>query len=92
MPLVKVGVRVLYNYSIDDMRPIDALNGNTVPILFIHGEADTTVPPQNARELYERAQGKRELHYIAGADHAESVLVAPKEYHETVSSFLETIK
>ncbi len=92
VPLVKVGVRVLYNYSIDDMRPIDALNGNTVPILFIHGEADTTVPPQNARELYERAQGKRELHYVAGADHAESVLVAPKEYHETVSSFLETIK
>ena len=91
VPLVKTGVRVLYGYSIDDMRPIEALDGNTVPILFIHGDADTTVPPQNARELYEKAQGIRELHYVAGADHAESVLVAPKEYNEVVASFLDAV-
>ena len=72
------------------MRPIDALDGNKAPILFIHGDADATVPPQNARELYERARGARELHYVAGADHAESVLVAPDEYREVVASFLET--
>ena len=92
VPLVNVGVRVLYGYSFDDMRPIEALDGNTVPILFIHGEADTTVPPQDARELYERAQGIRELHYVANADHAESVLVAPEEYRKTVASFLESVK
>ncbi len=92
VPLVNVGVRVLYGYSFDDMRPIEALSGNTVPVLFIHGEADTTVPPQDARELYERAQGARELHYVAGADHAESVLVAPEEYREFVASFLEAVK
>ena len=90
VPLVKVGVRVLYGYSIDDMRPIEALDGNTVPILFVQGDADTTVPPQSARELYERAKGKRELHYVSGADHAESVLVAPQEYREAVSSFLSS--
>ena len=89
VPLVNIGVRILYGYSIYDMRPIDALDGNAVPVLFIHGDADATVPPQSARELYERAQGKRELHYVVGADHAESVLVAPDEYREVVSSFLE---
>ena len=92
VPLVNVGVRILYGYSIYDMRPIEALDGNTVPILFIHGDADNTVPRENARELFESAQGKRELHYVAGADHAESVLVAPEEYREVVSSFLETAK
>ena len=90
--LANVGIRILYGYSIDDMKPIEALDGNTVPILFIHGEADTTVPPENAQRLYERAQGKRELRYFAGADHAESVLVAPEEYRKVVSSFLETVK
>ena len=69
-----------------------ALDGNTVPILFVHGDADATVPPESARELYERAQGTRELHYVAGADHAESVLVAPDEYREAVTSFLETAR
>ena len=88
VPLVNVGIRVLYGYSIYDMRPIDALDGNAVPILFMQGDADTTVPPQSARDLYERATGVRELHYIAGADHAESILVAPDEYRETVTAFL----
>lgn len=86
-----VGIRVLYGYSIDDMRPIDRLDGNTVPILFVQGDADNTVPPQSARELYDRAAGMRELHYVAGADHAESVLVAPEEYRATVAAFLERI-
>lgn len=92
VPLVNLGIRVLYGYSIYDMRPIDALEDNTVPILFIHGDADATVPPQNARELYERAQGTRDLHYVAGADHAASVLVAPDEYRAVVTSFLEKVK
>lgn len=92
VPLVNVGVRILYGYSIYDMRPIEALDNNTVPILFIHGDADATVPPQNARELYERAHGTREIHYVAGADHAESVLVAPDEYREVVASFLEAAR
>lgn len=92
VPLADIGIRILYGYSINDMRPIVALNGNTVPILFIHGDADTTVPPESARNLYEATKGKSELHYVAGADHAESVLVAPNEYREVVSSFLGTVK
>lgn len=86
--LAKVGVRILYGYSLDDMRPIDKLDDNTVPILFMHGDADNTVPPECARQLYDRAKGKRELHYIVGADHAESVIKAPEEYKQTVAAFL----
>lgn len=91
VPLTGIGIRVLYGYTLDSMRPIDALDGNTVPILFIHGEADTTVPPQSAQELYNRTAGMRELHYVANADHAESILVAPEEYRETVAAFLEQL-
>ena len=89
--LANLGIRVLYGRSIYDMRPIDALDKNIVPILFIQGDADTMVPPQSARDLYERATGIRELHYVAGADHAESILVAPDEYRETVTAFLERV-
>ena len=89
--LADAGIRARYGYSLRDMRPIDALGGNTIPIMFVHGDADTTVPPQNARELYNRTAGARELHYVAGANHAESALVAPEEYRETVASFLGTL-
>ena len=93
-PLVRLadlGLRILYRYSLDDMRPIEALDANTVPILFVHGEADTTVLPESARELYERTAGERELLYVAGAGHAESVLVAPDEYRANVAAFLERL-
>ena len=88
VPLINMGIKVLYGYTIQDMRPVEALDGNTVPILFIHGDADESVPPENARELYERTAGERELHYVAGADHAASILVAPEEYREVVTGFL----
>jgi fermentation-respiration switch protein FrsA (DUF1100 family) len=88
VPLINVGIKVLYGYTLSDMRPIEALEGNTVPVLFIHGERDETVPPESARELYERTAGERELHYVAGADHAASILVAPEEYQEVVGGFL----
>lgn len=88
IPLVNVGIRVLYGYSIYDIRPIDALDGNTVPILFMHGDADTTVSPQDARALYDRATCVKELHYIAGADHAESAIKAPEEYRKILADFL----
>ena len=87
-PLAAAGVRVRYGYALSDMRPIDALEGNTVPVLFIHGDADNTVPPEDAQQLYDRASGVRELHYVSGADHAESVLKAPEEYREVLTAFL----
>ena len=91
LPLANVGIRLLYGYSIYDMRPIEALDANTIPILLIQGEADTMVPSQSARDLYDRASGVRELHYVAGAGHAESILVAPDEYRDVVASFLEQV-
>lgn len=89
--LADVGVRILYGLSFNDMRPIEKLDANTVPILFIQGDADTTVPPECAQQLYDRAKGVRELHYVAGADHAESVIKAPEEYRATVAAFLEKV-
>ncbi|MBO7422116.1 MAG: alpha/beta fold hydrolase [Oscillospiraceae bacterium] len=35
-----VFAKLLYGYSFDEMRPIDSLADNTVPILFIHGAQD----------------------------------------------------
>jgi fermentation-respiration switch protein FrsA (DUF1100 family) len=40
-----------------------------VPALFVHGEADTIVPPALGRALYERAAGPAEWWSIPGAGH-----------------------
>ena len=83
--------RLRYHYALKDMRPIDALDGNTVPILFIHGAEDNFILPQNSQDMAQRTAGYSEVHLIPHAGHAESILTAPEDYKAYVESFLSTI-
>ena len=89
--LAKIGIKIRYHYAMKDMRPVDALDENRIPILIIHGEADDLIRPHNAQDLYDRTRGKKELHLINGAGHAVSILTAPEEYEAYVSGFLRAI-
>ena len=84
-----LAARLLYGYSFAQMRPIDALPENHVPILFIHGAEDTFIVPDNSRKMQAATAGDAELCLIPEAGHAESVLVNPKLYREAVFAFLE---
>lgn len=81
--------KLRYHYSLKDMRPIDALDENTVPILFIHGADDSFILPRNSEDMANRTKGYSEIHLIPGAGHAESILTAPVQYEEYVKTFLE---
>ena len=83
--------KIRYHYSIKDMRPVDSLDGNRIPMLFLHGEEDHYVLPQNSRNLFERTAGYKELHFIPGAHHAQSILTAPELYREIVEAFLKKV-
>lgn len=85
------GARVRYHYSFKDMRPIDSLDGNRVPMLFIHGGEDDFILPKNSEDMSKRTGGVSELHVIEGAGHAESILKDPESYKAYVRSFLEEI-
>ena len=78
-----------YRYSLKSMRPAEALDGNKVPVLFIHGEDDGFILPKNSQDMADRTEGYCEVHFIPGAGHAESILVAPEQYREIVSEFLK---
>lgn len=85
------GTRLRYRYSLKEMCPIDNLDSNEVPILFIHGADDTFILPKNSEDMAQRTKGYSELHLIAGAGHAESMLHSPEEYGNFVESFLRKI-
>ncbi|MBQ7455653.1 MAG: alpha/beta hydrolase [Clostridia bacterium] len=89
--LASLCARVRYGYFIGDMRPIDSLKGNTVPILFMHGAADDFIVPAHSRAMQQATQGYSELHLIEGAAHAASILTAPEEYRQHVAGFLRDI-
>lgn len=80
--------KIIYGYSFRDMRPIDSLKDNKVPILFIHGANDTYILPSHASKMHEATGGYSEVHFIEGAEHAGSVLTDPEGYRKIVGDFL----
>ena len=87
--LADFGAIIRFHYSLRDMRPIDALDNNMVPILFIHGSEDSLIVPKNSEDMAERTKGDKAVFIVTGAGHAESVLTNPEGYKSQVSKFLE---
>ena len=90
--LADLGMRFRYHYSIKKMRPIDSLDENEIPILFLHGAEDTFILPKNSEKMAKRTKGYQEFHIIEGAGHAESILVDPETYRQYVGAFLDKLK
>ncbi|SEK56304.1 alpha/beta hydrolase [Ruminococcus albus] len=89
--LADIGARVRYGYALKDMRPVDSLDDNEVPILFIHGADDSFILPKNSEDMAARTKGRSEVHLITGAGHAESVLIDPESYKTYVKDFLDSL-
>ena len=60
----------------------------TLPMLFIHGDADTFVPTWMVYPLYEAKPEPKELWIVPGATHAMSYKDYPQEYTEHVKKFV----
>lgn len=67
----------------------DALAEIRVPVLIVHGERDTVIPPSTAHDLATRIVGAR-LALIPGAGHASNQH-APDAYNQIVSDFVQEI-
>ena len=87
--LADLGARLRYHYALRDMRPIDSLAENEIPVLFIHGADDTFILPKNSQDMYDKTKGKKEIFFMPGAGHAESVLKDAEKYREIVEGFVK---
>ena len=83
--------KLRFGYGYAEMCPVNALAGNQIPILFLHGEQDTFILPEHSRRMERATAGVHELHLIPGAGHAESVLTDPEGYEAYVTAFLEKV-
>ena len=86
-----IAATVMYGISFFKARPIKYVRGNKIPLLCIHGADDKVISPDNSKRAYETTEGVKELHLIKGADHALSAVVAPKEYGEILSGFVNKV-
>ncbi|PID22340.1 alpha/beta hydrolase [Sporosarcina sp. P3] len=77
-------------YSLKEADALSAVQRATVPILYIHGNADTFVPTEMTKELFEKTKSDAELFLVDDANHGEAFVMEQEAYKRKVVEFLET--
>lgn len=91
-PLIQVTslmTKIRAGYFFGEADAIKQLEKNKLPMLFIHGDADTFVPYEMLDKVYQATKGPKEKYVVPGAEHAKAYSVDPENYQKTVSNFLE---
>ncbi len=68
---------------------LESMRTNRIPVLFIHGRKDETVPLEMSRINYEACSAEKELFIVDRAAHGTSNLVEPDAYRQKVAAFME---
>ncbi len=83
--------RKLAGYGMDECNAKYEVQKAQVPILFIHGSADTFVPCSMCDEIYENCASPKRKLIIEGAAHAESYYKDMAAYEKELDEFAEEI-
>ena len=76
-------------YGLDTCRADEEAARAKIPILLIHGDADTFVPCEMCEEIHEKCpEGTGKL-IITGAGHAESYYKEPERYEAALDAFID---
>ncbi len=90
MPCVDAMCRIKTGFFLSDATPIESVGKATMPMLFIHGDADKLVPYSMMGELYEKSAATEKAKItVAGAGHADCKSSDPEGYFNAVFDFVE---
>jgi hypothetical protein len=91
LPGINYWCNRLGNFDLKKINTVKALEDVRIPILFIHGIADSFVPVINSRINYKYYKGKKDLFLVAEAEHGISYLLEPENYIEIIKEFLKGV-
>lgn len=78
-------------YGLDECDAAEEVKQAKVPILFIHGSADTFVPCQMCESVYKNCSAPKEKLIIEGAAHAEAYYKDTARYEAALSEFTDKV-
>ena len=84
------GARIFGGFSLCETSPAEAVKRARVPILLIHGDADTFVPDYMSDEIH-AANPNTILKKFAGAEHAVAYLCDTDGYLALVNGFVDEV-
>jgi dipeptidyl aminopeptidase/acylaminoacyl peptidase len=86
-PTVDVGflyVRFRYGLNLEDASPQQAVIGNKVPVLLIHGMQDRNIPPYHSDLIQRKSPSSIMVWKVPGAVHTKAHKAAPQEFERRV--------
>ncbi len=87
-PFVKLGAKIYGHFDLEEISPEEAMKKCTLPIIFIHGDADDFVPYEMSEESYNACASKHKyLLKIEGAGHGLAFPAAQEKYIQEVGDF-----
>ncbi|MEK4648108.1 alpha/beta fold hydrolase [Exiguobacterium sp. FSL W8-0210] len=89
--MTSVLTKLKAGYTFREASALKQVKKAQVPILFIHGGADTFVPTDMVYELYEACPTEKELVVIPNAAHAMAYFEDPALYDDVVKKFVRNI-
>ncbi|MBR4461004.1 MAG: alpha/beta hydrolase [Erysipelotrichaceae bacterium] len=77
-----------FGFHFKDVVVKEVLDGNEIPILFIHGEEDKFVPFEMSLRLYNHNKGPKKYYPVSGLAHTEAN--QDPDYYKNVDEFIKT--
>ncbi len=87
-PALLLQLKPRLGFGPDDLRPIEAVQSMTSPLLIISGTADRSTTEAQTRSLYAAAPEPKELWLVPGAGHVDLLRFDPDGYRTHVLGFL----
>lgn len=75
-------------YGLKEASALEQVKRAEIPILYMHGNADTFVPTDYSQELYEHTNSEAELITFDGANHGEGIVIEREKYLHHLNDFL----
>ena len=90
-PFVFIGAAVFGGFDLGEADALRAAEHTHLPILILHGEADSFVPQEMSAAVQDANTSMVERHTFPGADHALSYLTDRGRYQRIVAAFVQRV-
>ncbi|WP_240508089.1 alpha/beta hydrolase [Virgibacillus indicus] len=88
LPSTSLITQMRAGYSLTEASALDQVKKAEVPILYIHGNADTFVPTSMTEELYKNTKSNAEMITFDDAGHGEAFVTQKNRYINKMNAFL----
>lgn len=86
---VNILTRLIAGYSLNECSTLDCVAQTKIPILFVHGTADTFVPYEFGKANYSACASEKNLVLVDGAGHGLSFLTDMPRCKREIEAFFE---